>query len=423
MKATLLLALTGLFILLSSQAFSQGFRPGFIVQTEGDTIRGLIKYRENDRNYENCIFKRDTDAVSQEYKPNELAAYGITNDALFESKEILDAKQKKTVTFVEVLVHGSLSLYQYQELFFLEKEKGELKLLSIETDDPSLGGAVGEHRTVTTSTQHLILLNSLTFDCPVPEDKMAKVMKKITAPHIVAIVQAYNNCKQPIGSVTYKQNKAWMAVEKGALLGMHATSLNYGSSPYLMKNADFPLQYNILAGGYLNVMSPRKSERVSLHLELFYSHESYNGYLELSEPITTFRNDYNINIRRLSLVSMGRYSIVSKGKANPYLGVGISNNIIIGNKGLRRIEKETTINGKRQIETTILDNFQGKNFYAALTAAVGTSYKFDDRHKFLFQARYERGYYVPNGSSQHPDLTNYLDNSNSFYLTAAYILR
>jgi hypothetical protein len=423
MKQTLLFALIAFCLTLFSPGlYAQSYRPGFIVKAEGDTAQGLVKYREGKRRYKSCVFKANEASDPQEFKPGDIIAYGITNDAVYESRSFIDDKNKEIKAFAEVLSHGKLSLYEYRDMLFLEKEKGDLKRLAIETSDPGVGGVVGERRTTTASTKHLVLLNSLTYDCPVPEELLMKVLKKINSPNVIAIVEAYNNCKEPNSSITYRQNKPWLAIEKGLLIGTHTASLKR-DGPYSIKDANFPVKHNIIVGGHLNLNSPRRSEKLSLQLDAFFSKEHYLGYNEEHGPLITFRNDYDIKMSRLAAVVMARYTLANWKKANPYLAVGTSHNYILSSSAKRRQETETIINNIRQIDTNISEAYLNMRYYTGATGALGTSFILKDKHKMLVQFRYEKSILIADRSFANDGLSMHLDSNNSFYLTAAYIFR
>src|SRR5690606_33318070 len=137
---------------------AQTYRPGFIVKAEGDTLQGLIKYREGKNRLDIATFKPGESATSQDYTASELLAFGITGDGMFESKQLPDREKP---VFVEVVRHGKLNLYDRYDTLYLAKENEALVKLSIQTDDSGLAGAVGDHKIVKTSTSHLILVNSL----------------------------------------------------------------------------------------------------------------------------------------------------------------------------------------------------------------------------------------------------------------------
>ncbi|MEJ8757675.1 hypothetical protein WG947_11740 [Pontibacter sp. H259] len=424
MKQTLLLALTTLCsFIFAPSLYAQSYRPGFIVKAEGDTIQGLIKYREGKGIYRACVFKPAEKAPSQKYTPSDIVAYGIHNDAMFESHTFTNNKNKETKAFLEVLVHGKLSLYEYQNMLFVSKDRDTLQRLAVKVNDPGIGGIVGEIRTTTASTKHLILLNSLTMDCPVPDELLAEVVKKINTPNAVAIVEAYNKCAASASNITYKQHKPWLTFDKGLFIGSHTTDFAFAEGPNSVHNTNFPVRSNVVIGGHLNLVSPRRSEKLSLQVDALFSKEQYQGYLEVQRPLTIHRTDFDIDITRFSAVIMGRYTTVRWKQVKPYLAFGASNNFILNSKAKRRFESETTINNIKQVDTFLSEATINMGYYTGATAAVGTTYLLHDKYKLLFQLRYERSVLFANREFSNDDFTVHLNSNNSFYITAAYIFR
>ncbi len=83
-----------------------GFRPGFIIKNNGDTLNGLVFYGSNGKFEKSCLFKRFEIAQEISYSPGQIKAYGFRNGRYFESKTI---GRKKT--FLECLVKGDVSVY------------------------------------------------------------------------------------------------------------------------------------------------------------------------------------------------------------------------------------------------------------------------------------------------------------------------
>src|SRR5690606_37403953 len=106
--------------------------------------------------------------------------------------------------------------------------------------------------------------------------KMAKLLKRLNVPDVVAVVEDYNNCIEPNSSVTYKQNKFWTTIEKGIFAGSYATALQF-DYPNSFNKTSFPITHSLVVGAMLNFTFPRKSERWSVQLEPLYSMERYNG--------------------------------------------------------------------------------------------------------------------------------------------------
>ena len=424
MKQTLLLALFAfsLFAYLP-EVHAQAYRPGFIVKAEGDTIRGLVKYKEGKSRYTSCTFKTDENAAAQKFTPEDIMAYSIVNEGLFESRQITNHENIQIKTFAEVLTHGKLSLYEYRNMLYLAKDNGDLQRVAARSNEPGTTGIPGEQQVKTTSTGHLILINTLTYDCPVPEELLTKVLRKISAPNMLAIVDAYNNCQAPNSSKTYKQEKPWLAIEKGVLVGAHSTKIGFTAGPYAIKDVDFAAKTNLIVGGHLNFMSPKRSEKISIQLDAFFSKESYEGYLEQPEPLIFKRNYYTIDFSRVSAVAMARYTVANHKRLSPYVAAGVSGNFIISEDAGIVQRKETTINDVKYESTETSDAYLDMTYYAGLTAALGTSYTLSSKQMLLLQVRAEQGVGTKSSAYAEKRLSLYPEQNPSFYLSVAYVFK
>ena len=83
-----------------------GFRPGFVIKNNGDTLNGLVFYGANGKFEKSCLFKRFEIAQEISYASDQIKAYGFNNGRYFESKTV---GRKKT--FFECLVKGEVSVY------------------------------------------------------------------------------------------------------------------------------------------------------------------------------------------------------------------------------------------------------------------------------------------------------------------------
>ncbi|MBK7652728.1 MAG: hypothetical protein IPJ20_20970 [Flammeovirgaceae bacterium] len=64
----------------------------------------------------------------------------MKNDKLFQSREILIKDQPSQVVFLEVIVRGLVSLYKFEDIFFIEKGNDGLKQLINETEEVFVDG-------------------------------------------------------------------------------------------------------------------------------------------------------------------------------------------------------------------------------------------------------------------------------------------
>lgn len=406
------LAIGGTFF-CTTTATAQSYKAGFMVEASGDTIRGLVKHREGKSIYKSFFFKKDTNADVTEYSPESVVAYGFTNGSQLERKQLTDKKGNVLTAFAEVLVRGRLNLYQYQNQLYLAKQ-GEA-LMPLQKDEQNAN-----------STKHLILINSLTLDCPVPEEHLAKMLNEISTQRMVEVVENYNNCVSPNNSITYNADKPWTTVEKGLSVSTHTATLDFNTGSHSLEQATFSQSQNLVFGAFFNIAFPRTSQRLSLQLEPLYSQEKHQGYAAVQEAQVKHQTDYSIAIKRLAIVSMGRYQLAQLAAFTPYLGVGLTSNIILSGQAIARIETESMINDTRHIETSITDEFLDSNLkklYLVPTVAVGTGYQISDKHTMQFQIRYDLSQLSPGNKKDTSRSSTQLNSNNSIYLTAAYIFR
>lgn len=424
MKQFLHISLALAALLISFHSAAQIFRPGFVVQAAGDTTKGLVRYREGKLNYKSCLFKTTDDADATEYFPADIQAYGIVSEAPFMSKEVLGSEGQLSRTFVEVLEQGKLMLYTKNNLLYLEKENSGLKHLYLQTDDQDIIMNTGERKTVTTSTQHLILINSLTLDCPVPDKLMLKVQKRLHVPDVTAIVRKYNNCAAPTRSISYKENQSWLKTEVGAFAGSYTTALhfNHNTSIHWFEGAKLSTTSNFVFGGVLNFTSPKKSERLSVQVEPMYSQERHAGSFEYPRESYVISGDYTIAMTRLSLPIILRYTITTNGRFSPYIGVGIANDYILKGDvtGTHKTKYHSTglVHGGDIKRTEI-----GTTFSHAFTGALGTKFRISERHATLLQFRYEYGRYQAADLSNSSSRVFLHENHQGMYLTAGYLFK
>ena len=103
----------------------KGYRPGYIITYNSDTLRGFIKLKSNFENSKSCIFKEEKNQPPKVFSPDDIGAYRIENGKYYLSKDIVIDSLKKKI-FLEYLVDGIVNLYYYKdpgrEYYFIEKD-------------------------------------------------------------------------------------------------------------------------------------------------------------------------------------------------------------------------------------------------------------------------------------------------------------
>jgi hypothetical protein len=103
------------------------FRPGFIVNNAGDTLRGWIDYRSGGKNFRICSFKKEEGREPVDYSPADIRGYGFANDKRHLSRMVETPGKVKETVFLEILVSGKATLYKLGNVFCLGKDTSLVK--------------------------------------------------------------------------------------------------------------------------------------------------------------------------------------------------------------------------------------------------------------------------------------------------------
>jgi hypothetical protein len=148
----------------SSVLFSQeGFKSGFVLLTQQDTLYGLV---ENNTGYENsiiCNFQKSIGDSVVQFTPKEIYGYYFNDGKFYVSKEI-----ENQWYFFEYLIEGKLNIYLKQDRdlsnhYFIAKDTLPFRELTykseITVDDDGI-------QRVSNSKTHNLLLSYYTNDYP-----------------------------------------------------------------------------------------------------------------------------------------------------------------------------------------------------------------------------------------------------------------
>lgn len=109
-------------------------RSGFIITNTGDTIRGIIDFRTNERLSKQCVFWANGESESHTYKPGEIEGFRFDNGGKYFVTRRLNVTGDPQLYFAEFMVQGKMNLYcvahNRDEYFFFEREDGEMAQLT-----------------------------------------------------------------------------------------------------------------------------------------------------------------------------------------------------------------------------------------------------------------------------------------------------
>jgi Outer membrane protein beta-barrel domain len=319
--------------------FSQGdFRKGYVITNARDTLFGFVDYEPGSKAYQSCNFRGANEPAVITYKPGQIVGYGFVDDKFFESREIPTVEGQATqVVFIQVLVKGLASLYRFEGNFFIEKGSQKLHPLVSTSKEVYVDGMYVSKKL----NEHIATLNMLLFDCP----DMTTRIKKVTINEwpLTAVVEGYNKCKGSPG-VVYKANKPWFKFVAGMAGGINISQITFDAeaSGYEHLLGTFETSKSPIIGGSFEFLSPRLSERISIHADLLYTPSWYHHFSLVEGNSTTQRNYVTIKLHQLKIPVGIRYTFSGK-KIAPFFNAGFSGTIHLSTSSTWKKEIESDV--------------------------------------------------------------------------------
>lgn len=105
-------------------------KSGYVITNSGDTIRGIIDLRTNERLSTQCEFWANGEKEGKTYKPGDIEGFRFDNNGKYFVSRRLNVTGEPELYFAEYMVQGKMNLYcvvySQNEYFFFEREDGEM---------------------------------------------------------------------------------------------------------------------------------------------------------------------------------------------------------------------------------------------------------------------------------------------------------
>lgn len=114
----------------------QGYKPGYIVLANNDTLSGFLKEQRSRKASQAAIFRKEIKATKEVYSPDQLKAYRYEGGKYYLSLHVMLKGVKKQV-FMEYLIKGKANVYfthDGDEHYYIQKEGEEL----VELTEPTV---------------------------------------------------------------------------------------------------------------------------------------------------------------------------------------------------------------------------------------------------------------------------------------------
>ena len=188
------------FFFASIAAIGADFREGYVVLNSNDTITGLVDFVKGNGAYRSCYFKASDTVKIIKYKPADIKGYGFMFDKIFVSMDVKGNQGTHEKVFLSVIIRGLVTLYQFEDAFYLEKDDQSLYQLSNETMESVIDGKV----ILKNTNRHIAILNMLMADLPQLQKKIEKL--QLNEESLTRLVEEYNAFKG-VNSTIYKSRQ------------------------------------------------------------------------------------------------------------------------------------------------------------------------------------------------------------------------
>jgi len=383
-----ILSLTLLIILSSNICFGQDdWKPGCIINNQGDTINGLIENRSTKSNSSSCYFRKIDKEEVQILTPQDIAGYRFVDGKYFISKSI-DGLEFDQPVFLEFLIRGKVNVYHFKDdynRYFVEKDakiyelKNTVRLDTI--DNVRYEREKKEYKGILAFILQDAKFQSEIKDCEFSTESLIKIAKKYHEK-----VCTTEKC------IVYEKNVEPIHINWGFNTGLSLNTINFGSNI----NSNYGLG-NLLGCRIEFEKVIDWEERLSFVLDLTiqrfnnyklkaidnrYTYVSYNNV----EYILSKSNSYSSSIKELA-VNLNTTAIkipitinytYSKSNIRPYLGAGFVNMFILS-----------------QTKDFINPRFQSKfnqsipTYHLGLEGKFGCKYMFTNNQSIYLELSYE----------------------------------
>ncbi len=263
MQNTLFLIL----MLFGHAAIAQNVSQGWIVNNQGDTVRGVVK--EKASMADRVTFRPDDTTDFREFAPADIKAFYYGEGYYYKSVEVPIEAGKPERLFLWCMVEGTLSLYGYQDVFYLEKPSNVFTKLG--KKDETKGNYLKEDK------KYVGILNYMTSDCPKVKNRVERT--KFEAGDLAKTVAAYNDCINPSAQTPSNPKIFRPKIQKGIRAGIVASNVEFPGEQIFYNTLDFKTMTGYTAGIFFNLALTKSTLFVQPELLLTKKGGYYEGPL------------------------------------------------------------------------------------------------------------------------------------------------
>jgi len=403
----LFFAVTVLLFFVSKNLFAQEkFEPGYIINTQNDTIRGFVDYRNWSKNPEEIGFKTSFQGESKFYGLKDILGFYVHDEHYEKAIVKVDVSPYKSnqlsespvpqiqidTVFLMAVVNGPKSLY------YLKDKSDKTHLYIMKGKDFELL-AFYQYKLVRADQSGIITvdgfkqqLQEYLGNCPSTDSGLRTLSYSKNR-----VAKLFNHFYEACDSSNpvYVQKKEKVLLQTGILAGLSATKIKFSgiNHPYLTEPS-LALSKQAAAGVFLNLVFPRTQRKLSLYNDLIFTSMKVRSHSEEHTSADDYSfSDVTLKYGYLKLTNMVRYKLVSKESFDFFVNAGISNGLLISETNSRR--KETYFFSNQGNVTSEKALKEVRKHEEALSIGLGGVIR-----KYSLELRYE----MANGMSAYTSL-------------------
>lgn len=331
--------LTLLALALSAAAVAQEQRPGYIINTQGDTLLGQLEYRNWSEGPERIKFTYlNSDPVW--FTPRDLKGFGTEGDhfvsAVVSVEKLSSIRKKATdslylgletdTVLLQVLIKGPKSLYQHlrgglNQYFYIQLADSVALLRYKENVgfsyhmEQKIQGLDAIHKPI---TSYQYQLQDYLGDSPFAIQKLAKTT--YTRSSLMHLFATYYSGRTPSPSFVREVEK--IKTSFAVLIGANATTVSFQSTDKERLNkSGFGISLNPLVGVQVELNFPHGNRQFSLVGEVVFTAMGWSGsYQEITNSAisTAYTNSFSVNYLDTRLILKYKF----KSSPNAWYGLG-----------------------------------------------------------------------------------------------------
>ena len=353
------------------------FQEGFIVKQSGDTLWGYVNLAKKSV----CHYKlQKSDKNHIVYQPGEINGFGFSDGRYFENRLIRDDQRgTESMVFMECLVRGDLTVYFFQNRYFVVKSDTAEYELFITKEQITSTETSGNKLFI--GKKYIGILNYLMNDCPGFYENIRA--SKLTRRDLTELITEYNKCTGA-PYIQYQEQAPWLTVKYSVYGGVIMSSMKFTSTQGdLLFGSPFESSGGLL-GTSVYFSWPRTIDRASMTLGLFYFSTNFRMDNHLKYQNGSAYSEGGIRTNELK-VPWGVYYTFSKKRFAPMIGGGLAGSIMLDYSTEFSWEVET----QGVVQTRYYDLFHPDNFNYNFWLSAGARYELKKGIDAMLEFRYD----------------------------------